>query len=89
MFTSCLSAGGETHPCHFGYSIFPSRARRLPKSPARPFMRKMQARSLAELLRMADLLGAGAGNLRPALFSDENQPGDPTVASGKCRSRKQ
>ena len=43
----------------------------------------------AELLRMADLLGAGAGNLRPALFSDENQPGDPTVASGKCRSRKQ
>jgi FixJ family two-component response regulator len=26
-------------------------------------MRKMQARSLAELLRMANLLGAGAGNL--------------------------
>ena len=26
-------------------------------------MRKMQARSLVELLRMADLLGAGAGNL--------------------------
>jgi FixJ family two-component response regulator len=29
-------------------------------------MRKMQARSLAELVRMADLLGAGAGNLRHA-----------------------
>jgi FixJ family two-component response regulator len=31
-------------------------------------MRKMQAHSLAELLRMADALGAGAGNLRPALM---------------------
>lgn len=44
-------------------------------------MRKMQARSLAELLRMADLLVAGARDLRPALFSDENQP-NPTAASG-------
>ena len=34
-------------------------------------MRKMQARSLAELLRMADLLRSGTGNLRPALFSDK------------------
>ena len=50
-------------------------------------MRKMQARSLAELLRMADLLGAGGGNLRPALFSDDNQPSDPTAASGKYRSQ--
>jgi FixJ family two-component response regulator len=49
-------------------------------------MRKMQARSLAELLRMADFLGAGAENLRPALFSDETQPGDPTATSGKDRS---
>ena len=31
-------------------------------------MRKMQARSLAELLRMADALGAGPGNMRPALM---------------------
>jgi FixJ family two-component response regulator len=31
-------------------------------------MRKMQAHSLAELLRMADMLGAGSGNLRPALM---------------------
>jgi FixJ family two-component response regulator len=31
-------------------------------------MRKMQAHSLAELLRMADALGAGSGNLRPALM---------------------
>ena len=31
-------------------------------------MRKMQAHSLAELLRMADLLGAGSGNSRPALM---------------------
>src|SRR4029453_127685 len=34
-------------------------------------MRKMQARSLAELLRMADLLGAGAGKLPPVLAGDE------------------
>src|SRR5262249_4684423 len=34
-------------------------------------MRKMQARSLAELLRMADLLGAGAADLRPAIGYDE------------------
>ena len=31
-------------------------------------MRKMQARSLVELLRMADLLGAGAGNLQHGAF---------------------
>jgi FixJ family two-component response regulator len=31
-------------------------------------MRKMQAHSLAELLRMADVLGAGLGNLRPDLM---------------------
>ena len=31
-------------------------------------MRKMQAHSLAELLRMANALGAGSGNLRPALM---------------------
>ena len=36
-------------------------------------MRKMQARSLAELLRMADVLGAGAGNLRPAALFSDNQ----------------
>ena len=51
-------------------------------------MRKMQARSLAELLRMADFLGAGAENLRPALFSDETQSGDLTARSGKDRSLK-
>ena len=34
-------------------------------------MRKMQARSLAELLRMGDLLGAGAGKLPPVLAGDE------------------
>ena len=34
-------------------------------------MRKMQARSLAELLRMADLLGAGAAKLPPVLAGDE------------------
>ena len=34
-------------------------------------MRKMQARSLAELLRMADWLGAGAGKLPPVLAGDE------------------
>ena len=51
-------------------------------------MRKMQAHSLAELLRMADLLGAGAGNLRPAFFSDDSQPGDPTMPSGKHGSWK-
>jgi FixJ family two-component response regulator len=49
-------------------------------------MRKMQAHSLAELLRMADLLGTGAENFRSALLSDGNQPGGPTVASGKHRS---
>jgi FixJ family two-component response regulator len=31
-------------------------------------MRKMQAHSLAELLRMADALGVGSGDLRPALM---------------------
>ena len=31
-------------------------------------MRKMQAHTLAELLRMANALGAGSGNLRPALM---------------------
>ena len=40
-------------------------------------MRKMKAHSLVELLRMADLLGAGAGNLRHALVCD---PGDPHLA---------
>jgi FixJ family two-component response regulator len=34
-------------------------------------MRKMQAHSLAELLRMADALGAGAGKLPPVLAGDE------------------
>ena len=44
-------------------------------------MRKMQARSLVELLRMADLLGAG--NLQHgALFSDDGPPGDTNVAPG-------
>jgi FixJ family two-component response regulator len=37
-------------------------------------MRKMQAHSLAELLRMADALGAGSGDLRPAFASGDNQP---------------
>ena len=46
-------------------------------------MHKMQARSLAELLRMADLLGAGAGNLRhSAPYSDDNSPSDPNMAPG-------
>jgi FixJ family two-component response regulator len=35
-------------------------------------MRKMQARSLAELVRMADLLGTGAGNVRQAAHLSED-----------------
>jgi hypothetical protein len=37
---------------------------------------------------MADFLGAGAGNLRSALFGDETQSSDPTATSGKDRSLK-
>jgi FixJ family two-component response regulator len=48
-------------------------------------MRKMQARSLAELLRMGDILGARTENLRSASFADETQPGDSTATSGKDR----
>ena len=51
-------------------------------------MRKMQARSLVELLRMADLLGAG--NLQHgALFSDDSPPGDANVAPGNSGGWKQ
>ena len=39
-------------------------------------MRKMQARSLAELLLMADVLGAGARNRRPAALFGDNGPRD-------------
>ena len=50
-------------------------------------MRKMQARSLAELLRMAHLLGAGV-EFATSSFSDETQSGDPTATSGKDWSLK-
>lgn len=53
-------------------------------------MQKMQARSLAGLVRMADLLGAGAGDSRPApTFGGNGGPGDADMAPGNHGWRKQ